>query len=178
MCGRAVDWRNIEPPCDQVCGGAGCDSCGDGISCDGSGYGAMAKANKAMDYALDVQEKLLGKDASGRSVRDDVREAQAEANQARDDAQMAFDESERARNISETNKVELQNIIDKIFDFLDLEKASPESVRSVSPDRNNILSYLMYSSDRIIQINEMTEEGLLVVDCVRSAKHEHLTDAR
>ena len=98
----------------------------------------MAKANKAMDYALDVQEKLLGKDASGRSVRDDVREAQAEANQARDDAQMAFDESERARNISETNKVELQNIIDKIFDFLDLEKASPESVRSVSPGNNTI----------------------------------------
>ena len=132
-----MDWRNVNPACDDVCGGAGCDKCGDGRSCDGSDYGAVSKANKAMAYARDVEKKLLeDKDASGKSVLVAVREVQEAANNAHVNSQMAFDEAERARNISETNKVALQDVIDKIFEFLARDKASPESVRTVSQNNN------------------------------------------
>ena len=90
-----------------------------------------------MAYARDVEKKLLeDKDASGKSVLVAVREVQEAANNAHVNSQMAFDEAERARNISETNKVALQDVIDKIFEFLARDKASPESVRTVSQNNN------------------------------------------
>ena len=72
VCGRRVDWRNVDPACDDVCGGALCGHCGDGKSCDGSDYGAVSKANKALVYAQDADALLQGKGDGSGSLRDEV----------------------------------------------------------------------------------------------------------
>ena len=140
MCGRRVDWRNIDPPCDDVCGGAGCGHCGDGKSCDGTGYGAVSKANKALAYAEDSAALLQGQGAGARSLRDEVGQAQADAAEALSDARAAHDEASRAKNISESAKVELEDLIDRITAFLTTDKASPDSVRDVSELSRHVIA--------------------------------------
>lgn len=58
--------------------------------------------------------------------------AQDDANVAKADAQMAFDEAMKAKNISESTRADLQDLISSISDFLTQEKARPADIRAVN----------------------------------------------
>ena len=60
-----------------------------------------------------------------------VREAQEDANMAKGDAQMAYDEASRVKNISESTRNDLQDLIERITEFLTREKARPPEIRQV-----------------------------------------------
>ncbi len=55
-------------PCDYLCGGAGCGHCG-GSSCDD---GAVTKAENALDFAKEADEKLKKKAMETRDLLSDV----------------------------------------------------------------------------------------------------------
>ena len=61
-----------------------------------------------------------------------MREAQEDANQAKADAQMAYDEAMGVKNISESTRGELEDLIKEISDFLTREKARPPEIKQVS----------------------------------------------
>ena len=85
-----------------------------------------------MTYAEDADALLQGSGAGARSLREEVGQAQSDAAEALADAQMAHDEATRAKNISESAKIDLDDLINRITSFLSEQKASPDSVRDVS----------------------------------------------
>ena len=56
---------SVEEPCDELCGGAGCNQCG-GISCL---KGALSKAEDSVKSATAADEMLLEKDRKAVQVR-------------------------------------------------------------------------------------------------------------
>ena len=55
-------------PCDDVCGGGGCGTCG-GPSCD---KGAVTKADNALDLAMKAEDILKAKEADAQSLHTNV----------------------------------------------------------------------------------------------------------
>ena len=55
-------------PCDAVCGGGGCGTCG-GSSCD---KGAVTKADNALDLALKAEALLKVKEGNAQSLNQNV----------------------------------------------------------------------------------------------------------
>ena len=58
----------MEEPCDELCGGAGCNQCG-GISCL---KGALSKAEDSVKSATAADEMLLEKDRKAVQVRTNI----------------------------------------------------------------------------------------------------------
>ncbi len=61
-----------------------------------------------------------------------VREAQGLVNTAKGDAQMAYDKAMEAKNISESSRAELQDLLNRISEFLKQQGARPADIRAVS----------------------------------------------
>lgn len=51
-------------PCDSLCGGAGCGTCG-GISC---AEGAFTKSSRAITFATEAEEKIYEKEAKAEEL--------------------------------------------------------------------------------------------------------------
>ena len=64
-----------------------------------------------------------------------VRAAEITANAAKNDAQMAYDVAMEAKNESETNRAELEDLLNRITQFLGQAGASPTEIRTVSLGR-------------------------------------------
>jgi len=60
-----------------------------------------------------------------------VSEAKDLCDMAHDDAQMAYDQAESAKNQSERIRIELQELILAITEFLEQHGARPEDIRTV-----------------------------------------------
>ena len=58
--------------------------------------------------------------------------AEKSALEAKDEAQMAFDRAMDAKNESEANRAELEDLLNRISETLEKESASPAEIRTVS----------------------------------------------
>lgn len=116
-------------PCDPLCGGAGCGHCGNALSCDA---GAVAKANNAMDYAQKADTILMEKRADADDRLRRISDAEHTCDSAHDDAQMAHDEADRAKTESESVRADLQDLINRIMEFMGENGAKPADIRMVS----------------------------------------------
>lgn len=120
-------------PCDAVCGGGGCGRCG-GESCDG----AVTKAEKALKLAEQAEERLTANEGSASALLLDVQGVKQSAIEAREEAQMAYDAAFAAKNISESARTDLEDLLNQISNVLGAPKATPEDVKKVAEEVLNM----------------------------------------
>ncbi|KAL4226155.1 Laminin subunit beta-1 [Mactra antiquata] len=159
-------------PCDDVCGGGGCGKCG-GTSCE---KGAVTKADNALDLAMKAENMLRVKEENARSLHTNVSAAQDLSQMAKADVQMAFDEAVKARRMSEDTRTNLEQLLNEIRDFLNINGASPQSIEEMAEE---VLS--MSISLRPDQIRELSDEikstiqGLQNIDGILADTTDNLT---
>lgn len=115
-------------PCDELCGGAGCNQCG-GISCL---KGALSKAEDSVKSATSADDMLLEKDRLAEQVLRDMTKAQQKAVTAAEEAQRAYDLASEAKNRSLGEMERVQGLMEGMDTFLASEKATPEQVQDLS----------------------------------------------
>ncbi|BFZ08525.1 hypothetical protein BsWGS_11564 [Bradybaena similaris] len=159
-------------PCSALCGGGGCGKCG-GDGCDG----AVTISQTALDSAIQAEELLNAKTKNAAEVLiPKMQEARRDAEDAKSEAQMAFDEAAKAKNLTEGTKVEVEDLVKKIRDFLiGNNTASPSDVEKIA---NEVLA--MKIPLRPEQINELAEKINRVVSTLTDIDQilEETSDSR
>lgn len=118
--------------CDASCGGIGCDDveCGAGRSCNGS----LRFAKDAIDLAEKAESELNRKEAEARETLTKVRQANEEAMNANDAAQRAFNVTKMAKDEAVGARTALDELIEKIKEFMGGENATPADIRKIVED--------------------------------------------
>jgi coxsackievirus/adenovirus receptor len=120
----------VDQPCDELCGGAGCDKCG-GLSCLN---GALSRADEAVKAANNADALLIEKDGKAEDVLNDVRRAQQISLSASNEAQIAYDSANTAKERSIQELEEVTSLNSKITDFLDKDRAQPADVKRAAEE--------------------------------------------
>ncbi|XP_040566371.1 laminin subunit beta-1 isoform X1 [Lepeophtheirus salmonis] len=161
-----------EKECDNLCGGAGCNQCG-GLSCLN---GAVTMAGTAVKSAEDADAILIEKDREAEQVLRDATKADLNTQRAANAAQVAYDRANEARNRSAGEMTRINELLEKIKEFTEGEKATPEDVKKLaneclaaemSLDASEIqnlagqINEAISSVTNVDQILQETEEDLL-----------------
>lgn len=162
-------------PCDSRCGGAGCGQCG-GLTC---GEGAVTRANNALEFAKEADKIIKGKLDEANTLRSDVQDAQNLADMAKQEAQMAFDKALQAKNESESAKAELDDLINRITEFLSQKGARPADIRAVADEV--LAMSISLSPEQIQELARQIEEtirGLTDIDTILDATRGRMDNAQ
>jgi len=119
---------SVEEPCDQLCGGAGCNKCGD-VSC---GEGALTKAQDAVTDAKEAEKILREKNIRAEEALNSITSVHNTVLEAKEMAQVAFDRANDAKNRSQGESDRVDDLTKKINDFLGGDHATPEQVKAVA----------------------------------------------
>ncbi|KAK0173519.1 hypothetical protein PV328_006704 [Microctonus aethiopoides] len=122
MCGDNVT------ECSNVCGGAGCGTCG-GISCDA---GAVTKANQALDVAKKQSDKIKSHKDAAEQLFNKMMDLKQDAIAARSNAQDAFNYAWDARNKSDKVTKSLSDINELMWAVLNEDHPTPVMVRDLA----------------------------------------------
>lgn len=117
-------------PCNDLCGGAGCSSCG-GLSCE---KGAFTRAEKALNYAKDTEKMLKEKEEQAEELIRSLSQAKTNATEAWKRANSIFREAEEYYN---TTSVGIETANDAVFQLTDVTKnstASPETIQMIAAE--------------------------------------------
>ncbi|KAK3103280.1 hypothetical protein FSP39_018141 [Pinctada imbricata] len=159
-------------PCDDVCGGAGCGVCGAEQSCD---KGAVRKAENALDLARKAEDILALKEKNASGLYSQLQTAQTASMNAKTEAQMAYDEAKKAKNQTENANKMLQDLLNRISDFLTDQKAKPEDVKEIAEE---VLSMrISLTPEQIIELADeinKTISGLQNIDDIITATSDDL----
>ncbi|RZB39836.1 Laminin EGF, Prominin, and/or AAA 13 domain containing protein [Asbolus verrucosus] len=114
-------------PCDSICGGAGCGTCGASIPCED---GAKQQAETALSLANSTEAALRNKEAIANDFVRNV--SQINTNETRNIAQNTFDKA-RAILIEYNNTVNsANNLENEIRDFLAQNNTKPEDIKKLA----------------------------------------------
>lgn len=124
MCDKRGD------PCNDLCGGAGCNACG-GLSCE---KGAYTRAEKALHYAKDTEKILKEKEEQAEDLIRSLSQAKTNATEAWKRANKIFKDaetysSETSEAIALSNSAVLQ-----LTEALDNNVASPEEIQAIAEE--------------------------------------------
>ncbi|XP_064631916.1 laminin subunit beta-1-like isoform X2 [Lineus longissimus] len=171
VCGNRGD------PCDVLCGGALCkEGCGGALLCDSA---AVMKSKGGKQFADDADVSLTKKDRDATTLLDNVEMAKDDSLRAKGAAQEAHDRCELAKNLSMQGVNDLQEMIDRITEFLGQKGAKPASIRTLAEEV--LAMKISLSPDQIrdlaMQIND-TIEGLTNIDAILEATKDDLNRAQ
>ncbi|XP_059469528.1 laminin subunit beta-1 isoform X2 [Neocloeon triangulifer] len=124
VCGRRGD------PCDNLCGGAGCDQCG-GLSCE---EGAVTKAVQSMDIARDNDQIIKEKETKAEELFRGITQASVEAANARDLAKEANMAAMLTKNRSESGVQDNNELLIEVNGFLVKQRATPEEIKNLAQE--------------------------------------------
>ncbi|KAF5294829.1 hypothetical protein FQA39_LY00313 [Lamprigera yunnana] len=114
-------------PCDSICGGAGCGSCGTAISCES---GAKQQAENALSLANTTEVLLKGKEAEANDFIRNI--SQLNTTMAKSLAQDAYDKAREAF-LSTNTSLDLMNKMKiRIEEFLNQNHSTPEDIKNVA----------------------------------------------
>lgn len=119
---------SVAEPCDELCGGAGCNQCG-GISCL---KGALSKAEDSVKSATAADDMLLEKDRKAAQVLREITKAQQKAETAAEEAQKAYDLASEAKNRSLGEMERVDALTENIDSYMTDDKATPEQVQDLA----------------------------------------------
>lgn len=113
--------------CDAMCGGPSskCGHCG-GNSCPGS----VSKANQALEFVKEANEKVLAKQREAEELLSRVRESKPEISVTKLESENALRivKAEVAR-VNQTKQA-LEKQIETLKAFLEMERASPDEIKA------------------------------------------------
>lgn len=112
-------------PCDNLCGGAGCSSCG-GLSCE---KGALTKAEKALAYVRDTEKVIKEKDEVAEDLIRSMSQAKTNASDAFHKSENAFLEAESYLNATKKLTEEGNKLVENLKDVLNGNIASPGEIK-------------------------------------------------
>nr|CAD7395642.1 unnamed protein product [Timema poppensis] len=118
-------------PCDQLCGGAGCGSCGGLLSCE---QGAVTKADTTVQLAEDAKQAIKEKEAQAEGLLRKISQAKQDTLTAHDVAKEAYDSAVLVRNRSENTIEESRDVTKRIQDFMETPKATPANIRDLAEE--------------------------------------------
>jgi coxsackievirus/adenovirus receptor len=124
------DGRGTVSNCDTLCGGAGCGKCG-GLSCTD---GATTKADNALDLATKADGVLKEKEKVARDELNRIIEARHKSDEALREAKAAYERAISAKNTSEETTLEVQELLDRIEEFLREEASRPAEIRTMAEE--------------------------------------------
>nr|XP_036214745.1 laminin subunit beta-1 [Bactrocera oleae]XP_036214746.1 laminin subunit beta-1 [Bactrocera oleae] len=115
-------------PCDSLCGGAGCGSCG-GLSCE---HGALTRTEKALKVAKDTEQKIKDKkDVADQTIRS-LFQAKVNASEGYQKAKSAFEDAERYLNRTNENIKKGEATIEQLNNFINNNTALPTESRDIA----------------------------------------------
>lgn len=117
-------------PCDDLCGGAGCNSCG-GLSCE---KGAFTRAEKALHYAKDTERILKEKEEQAEELIRSLSQAKTNATEAWKRANSIFREAEEYFNSTTTGMETASDAITQLADVIGNTTASPEEIQKIAEE--------------------------------------------
>jgi coxsackievirus/adenovirus receptor len=122
------DGRGTVSNCDTLCGGAGCGKCG-GLSCTN---GATTTADNALDLTTKADGVLKEKEKVARDELNRIIEARHKSDEALREAKAAYERAISAKNTSEETTLEVQELLDRIEEFLREEASRPAEIRTLA----------------------------------------------
>ncbi|XP_037959538.1 laminin subunit beta-1 [Teleopsis dalmanni] len=115
-------------PCDSLCGGAGCGTCG-GLSCE---RGALTRTENALKVAKDTENEIeKKKDQADQTIRS-LFQAKVNASEAYQKAKSAYEDAERYRNRTNLNIKKGEAMILNLTEFLNNSTALPSDTKKIS----------------------------------------------
>ncbi|XP_013782951.1 laminin subunit beta-1-like [Limulus polyphemus] len=161
--------------CDSLCGGAGCEKCG-GISC---GEGAVTKADNALDLAKEAEKILNQKEGAAKDLLEKVIDAKNDADLALEEAKLAFARAQSARNFSENATGDIEELLDRIENFLSAQGARPAEIRALAEECLGLKISLQPEqiTELAQQINH-TIKSLTDIDAILNATADNLALAK
>ncbi|XP_065226755.1 laminin subunit beta-1 [Planococcus citri] len=120
-------------PCDNVCGGAGCGSCG-GLSCEN---GSLTKAENTVKFSQDAAKLVQEKEAKVNELYRSINQARAEAKNAYSSTQDALKSAEMAKNESEIARNKTQMVIKELQKFVNSSGTTLANVRTTAEETMN-----------------------------------------
>ncbi|XP_041349801.1 laminin subunit beta-1-like isoform X2 [Gigantopelta aegis] len=169
VCGQPGD------PCDDVCGGGGCNRCG-GPSC---GDGAVTKADNALHLSKQASELLTKKEEKATNLLTEIQKAKRDAEGAKTDAKMAYDQALEAKNKSEIARSDLESLLNQISDFISVKHASPDDIESVA--KEVLAISISLTPDQIQNLADkinQTIQGLQDIDTILDDTRDDLALAK
>ena len=115
--------------CDGLCGGAGCNICGN-IACDA----ATSKATSALELGEKTEARLKSLKAKSDEEIRKIEESRRKSDEALKQVELAFERAVMAKNGSENTNKKLQELFNLIEEFLNSEFTSPEEIRAISEE--------------------------------------------
>lgn len=124
MCDKRGD------PCDSLCGGAGCGTCGE-LSCN---EGLVQISRLTLKFSSDAETTLKRKEASTDDLLRGISGVKRQSDAANDLAKMAHEASLISKNETDTYKAAVQDLLANITDYFDSPTATPEDIRQLAEE--------------------------------------------
>ncbi|KAL1492725.1 hypothetical protein ABEB36_010939 [Hypothenemus hampei] len=139
-------------PCDSICGGAGCKSCGNSISCED---GAKQLAETAINLAKKTETALKEKESAANDLIRNV--SQINTNETRKIAQETYDAIDNMLKDSNSSLEKAAMIMKEMREFMGQNNTKPEEIKRLAEE---VLSKDVHKSE---------EEVRLLADSIRDA---------
>nr|XP_018916395.1 PREDICTED: laminin subunit beta-1 [Bemisia tabaci] len=163
ICGKLGD------PCDQLCGGAMCGTCG-GISCEGS----VEKAGKAYDFAQEAEKAIREKQGKAEETFRGVSSARQEAWVAKNLTMATLEKSELVHNKSMDILDSSSILAQKIEEFLTPQSATPSQIRVVANSTLN--KNIQLKPEQITDLAKQINETVASITDIHSILSETAND--
>lgn len=116
-------------PCDVICGGAGCKSCGNSISCEN---GAKQLAEVAVNYAKKTEAVLKEKETAANDLIRNV--SQINTTETRRQAQETYDEIKNMLLKSNSSLNKAAEVTKDMRDFMGQNNTNPEEIKKLAEE--------------------------------------------
>ncbi|XP_018022771.1 laminin subunit beta-1 isoform X4 [Hyalella azteca] len=117
-------------PCDSLCGGAGCGTCGE-LACT---EGLVQKSRLTLKFATDAETTLKSKEAATDNLLRGISGVKRQSDEAKALAQMAYDASLMSRNETDAYKMALAELLRNITDYFESPAATPDGIRTLAEE--------------------------------------------
>lgn len=140
MCDKRGD------PCNDLCGGAGCNSCG-GLSCE---KGAFTRAEKALNYAKDTERILKEKEEQAEELIRSLSQAKTNATDAWKRANLIFREAEEYYNETQKDINVAKDAFNQLTEIYKNSTASPEDIQKIAEEVSGMHLCKWLNEDHLI----------------------------
>ena len=128
FCWQVCDGRG--DPCDSLCGGAGCGTCGE-LSCN---EGLVQISRLTLKFSNDAETTLKRKEASTDNVLRGISSVKRQSDVAADLAKMAYDASLISKNETDTYRTAVEDLLANITDYFGSPAATPDEIRLLAQE--------------------------------------------
>uniref|UniRef100_A0A6A7G3W6 Laminin subunit beta-1-like isoform X5 n=4 Tax=Hirondellea gigas TaxID=1518452 RepID=A0A6A7G3W6_9CRUS len=161
-------------PCDSLCGGAGCNSCGE-LSCNN---GLVQKSGLTLKFSNEAETIFKMKEANTDELLRGISAVKRQADTANELAKIAFDASHMSRTETDAYKMAIDELLQNITDYFDDPRATPDGIRLLAEETKAL--NITRRPEEITELAEkisQTIDSLTNIQAIISATRQDLNAA-